>query len=412
MIGTASDWTLKAAAWILAAVLAGGSAQAAAPAMPPADPALSIGFVGTLTGARAHVAQDRLDGFKLGVKHAGGRIGGQEFNLTAIDDKDNAATALRAAKRLLDQTGVRILLWASDTPAPAALPPLATRSGTLLLALGSPSPALAGSGCNPLFFSLASLDETEHETTGRLLQKQGYPSLAVAGPDSDATRQAVAALKKTYHGAVVLVTSRKGRMSFREELARIRDIAPGAVYLLHSGGMAVNFIIQYQKAGLKERTPLFAPADIADRTVIAAAGPAAANLFSVAPWSDDMDTPSNRRMMADFEVEYGRPASIDAAYGYDAAMMLDRAIAAAGIRDREALRQAMLRADFPATREAFRFGSNQFPVETFLLRQVVEDQGRGRLGNEQQGVVARAVGNGAANACPMRGSAPATPVKP
>ena len=411
MIGTASDWTLKAAAWVLAAFLACGAARAATSSA-PADPGLSIGLVGTLTGARAHVAQDRLDGFKLGVKHAGGRIGGQEFNLSAIDDRDNAATALRAAKRLLEQTGVRILLWASDTPAPAALPPLAARGGALLLALGSPAPALAGTGCNPQFFSLASLSETQHETTGRLLQKQGYPSLAVAGPDSDSTREAVAALKKSYHGAVVLVTSRKGRMNFREELTRIRDIAPGAVYLLHSGGMAVNFVIQYQKAGLKERTPLFAPADIADRTVIAAAGAAAADLFSVAPWSDDMDTPSNRRMMADFEVEYGRPASIDAAYGYDAAMLLDRAIATAGVRDREALRQAVLRADFPATRDGFRFGPNQFPVETFLLRQVVEDQGRGRLGNEQQGVVARAVGNGAPGACPMRGNAPAAPAKP
>ncbi|HMA49275.1 MAG TPA: hypothetical protein VKP60_05945, partial [Magnetospirillaceae bacterium] len=69
----------------LAAALTMGLAASAAD--------LDIGFVGGMTGAKANLAIDQLDGFRLGVRHLGGRLGGFEFALSVIDDEHNGGKA-------------------------------------------------------------------------------------------------------------------------------------------------------------------------------------------------------------------------------------------------------------------------------------------------------------------------------
>jgi branched-chain amino acid transport system substrate-binding protein len=192
-------------------------------------------------------------------------------------------------------------------------------------------------------------------------------------------------------------------MNFDATLARIRLLAPDAVYLLHSGGMAVNFIRQYGASPLKASVPLFGPAMVFDQTVLAGAGEASLGLMSLGPWSDDMDSPANKRMMADFEADYGRPPSLFAAEGYDAAMLIDSALRAIDRKhiDEEALRTALRRADFASTRISFHFDTNQMPIQSYVLREVVQDA-RGHFASEAHPTSIRDLRDGHANDCPMR----------
>jgi len=43
----------------------------------PASAQIKIGFMATMSGPAATLGQDQLDGFMLGIEHAGGRLGGQ-----------------------------------------------------------------------------------------------------------------------------------------------------------------------------------------------------------------------------------------------------------------------------------------------------------------------------------------------
>jgi branched-chain amino acid transport system substrate-binding protein len=137
--------------------------------------------------------------------------------------------------------------------------------------------------------------------------------------------------------------------------------------------------------------------------VLTAAGPAAVDAFSVGPWTDDLDSPANRRMVSDFEGEYGRAPSLYAAQGYDAAMLLDAVIKATDKRvaNADLLINALRRTDFPSTRGSFRFDTNQFPIQTYLVRQVVRDP-RDRIITEQRGLLVRDARDGHAGECPMR----------
>ncbi len=363
----------------------------------------TIGFIGTLSGAEANRAQDQLDGFQLAVKHLGGRLGGIEFGLSAYDDKRNADTARQLAAHLTQTDHVHVLLLSSDEAVSAAAIPVAVASKTFVISLNAPSPRFAGKECSPYLFSVAGLNETMQDVAGQYLQAQGYHTLAVVGPGGPAAAEALAAFRRSFNGNVIEVLGRSGAMEFGESLRRIREQAPDGVYLMYSGGMAVNFVLQFAAAGMKNDFRLFAPGTSFDQTVIAAAGPAALDAFSVGPWSADVDSPSSHRLVADFETDYGRLPSLYAAEGYDAALLLDSALRAVDKKftQEDLLRAALRRADFVSTRGAFRFDTNQFPIQSYLVRQTVADT-RDHMVNEQRGVLLRDLRDGHAGECPMR----------
>ncbi len=385
---------------LVASVLTGQPVQAAS-----ADP-LNIGFIGSFSGVGASRAQDALDGFKLGIKHLGGRLGSVEFDLTVLDDKHSPDAAKRAAERLMHDARTQVILVASSPKVAALVAPTGAAGHSFVISLSPPTPALAGKDCSPYFFSLSGLSDTLHEQAGLYLQNQDYRNLAVLRGDTPEERAAADAFRRGFKGTIQEIISQRGAMSFARDIRQVRQSGPDAIYLLHTGGMAVNFIRQWEEAKLKGVIPLFGPGGTFDQPYISATGMAGVDLFSISSWSEDLDSPSNRRMMSDFEGEYGRPASSWAARGYDAAMLLDGAIRLVDRKynDDDALRTGLRNADFPSTRGSWRFDQNHFPIQTYLLRGVVEVEAnvRGHYANETRGVVAHDVRDGRAGECQMR----------
>ncbi|HMA51168.1 MAG TPA: ABC transporter substrate-binding protein [Magnetospirillaceae bacterium] len=371
---------------------------------------LDIAFVGTLTGAKANTAIDQLDGFRLGIRHLGGRLGGLEYALSVIDEAHDTQKAKQAADDLWKNGRLHVLLISTTAEAAAYIAQQAPAHRTLVLNLGSVPPPLAGRECSPTFFSLVPRGDMIQELTGAYLWGQGYRRLAVFEPPG--RTDTVAAFRRGFKGEVTEIVSHPGTMDFSPDLQKLSKLKVDAAYLTQSGGMAVEFLLQYAAGGFKESLPLFAPAGTFDQTTLAASAPAALDLFSVAPWSDDLDSPANHRLIADFEPDYGRPVSMRAASGYDAAMLLEAAIreAKAKVNDTDAFRLAVKRVEFPSTRGGFRFDNDQFPLLTYWVRQVAQDQ-RGRLINEQRGQLQKDVRDVLAGECPMSAAPPPPPKK-
>ena len=86
--------------------------------------------------------------------------------------------------------------------------------------------------------------------------------------------------------------------------------------------------------------------------------------------------------MQAFEAKYKRIPSNYAAQSYDAAQLLDSAIAKVHgkVDANKALAAALKAADFKSVRGDFRFGNNHFPVQSMHVVQVAKDaQGRNSL---------------------------------
>jgi len=81
-----------------------------------------------------------------------------------------------------------------------------------------------------------------------------------------------------------------------------------------------------------------------------------------------------KKFVADYEKEFGAVPATYAFQAYDAAMLIDGALKATkgNTSDREALRAAMKKADFKSLRGAFRFNTNNYPIQDFYLVKVAK----------------------------------------
>lgn len=368
-------------------------------AAPAAAQQVTVGFVTTLTGPGAGAGRDLLDGFMVGLRHANGKLGGIDTAVIVADDNLDAAQARASAERMVTTDHVRVVVGGTGAEVSAALARAVAEAHTPFIALGAVPAEFAGSRCNAFLFGLNLPAPAIHEAAALHFNAEGMRRVAVAGPDTAASRAAREVVKAAFKGVVVdHPLTKPGRMDYHDDIAALRLLQPDAVYSLYGGGMGAAFLTQYAEAAPKAEAPLYGPW----MTLDSLAMPAALDVTSVGVWSPESESGANRRMIADFEAEFGRQATAHAAVGYDAAVLLDAAVrAAGGKQDRDSLRNAIRTAEFPSVRGGMRFNSNQFPIQSVLLHRVVRDA-RGRYVNELQGVAARDHRDRQAAECPLR----------
>ena len=354
--------------FIAAAALAALSLAAPAQAQQP----FKLGLLTTLSGPQGVIGQEQKRGLELALAQLGGKIGGLPVEIVEADDKFNAGEAVQQATKLVERDRVRIItgLAASNTLMAVAKPILA-RGVMLLSANAGPSP-LAGAGCNRNLF-VASFQNDQWSTgIAKYLDDQGYKRVSFIGMNYQAGWDHTKAVIRNFHGETVAETyTPLDQLDFSAELSQIRAAKPDAVYAFYVGGAAVAFLKQYAQAGLKS-IPLVSMTGMSDPTLFQAQGEAADGLVVATHWSEHLDNPANRRFVTAYRAKYDRPPTSYAASQYDAIMLLDSAIKAAGSADPEKLLAPMRDAKFDSVRGAFRFNTNHFPIQTIYMERIAK----------------------------------------
>jgi branched-chain amino acid transport system substrate-binding protein len=359
-----------------AAVLA--SALASSPVL--AEP-VKIGFIATMSGPGGALGRDMLDGFRLGIEHTGGKLGGLEVELITDDDQLEPEVGLQIATRMIERDDVDVITGVVFSNVMMAIAKPVTTTDVILISQNAGPSPLAGEQCLESFFATSWQNDQTHEAMGKYLQDIGVERLYVMAPNYQAGWDAVAGVKRYFEGEIVgEVYTTLNQPDYAAELAALRAAAPEATFVFYPGGMGVNFVKQYAQAGLQEMAPLYTAFTI-DELTLDAQGDAALGNFASTFWTPELDNPINAKFVGDFSSTYGRTPSPYAAQGYDAALLLDSAIAKVGgdLADKAAFREALMAADFDSVRGDFSFNSNHFPIQDFYVRQVVET-GDGGLG--------------------------------
>jgi branched-chain amino acid transport system substrate-binding protein len=359
-----------------AAVLA--SALASSPVL--AEP-VKIGFIATMSGPGGALGRDMLDGFRLGIEHTGGKLGGLDVELITDDDQLEPEVGLQIATRMIERDDVDVITGVVFSNVMMAIAKPVTTADVILISQNAGPSPLAGEQCLESFFATSWQNDQTHEAMGKYLQDIGVERLYVMAPNYQAGWDAVAGVKRYFEGEIVgEVYTTLNQPDYAAELAALRAAAPEATFVFYPGGMGVNFVKQYAQAGLQEMAPLYTAFTI-DELTLDAQGDAALGNFASTFWTPEIDNPINAKFVGDFSSTYGRTPSPYAAQGYDAALLLDSAIAKVGgdLADKAAFREALMAADFDSVRGDFSFNSNHFPIQAFYVRQVVET-GDGGLG--------------------------------
>ncbi len=383
-------------------LLAASAVLLASTAVAGADP-IKIGFVATLSGPSAALGVHMRDGFQLAVKELGGKLGGQPAEVIVVDDELKPDVAVTKVKALLERDKVDVVAGVVFSNVMMAVSkPIFENETFLVSGNAGPSP-LAGAGCSPFFFSASYQNDQNHETMGAYAQAQGFKKVVLMTPNYQAGKDSMAGFKRHFKGEVVdEIFTQLGQLDFSAELTKIAAANPDAVFTFMPGGMGVNLVKQWNQAGLSGKLPLLSAFTV-DETTLPATQDAALGIFSGAEWAPNLDTAENKAFVAAYEKEYGVVPSLYAAQGYEAAKLIDGALAKTGgkVSDREAFRKALAAAPFKSIRGAFSFQTNGYPKQNFYVVKAVK-RADGKFATEIVSKVFDNAGDAYVGQCPLK----------
>ena len=364
---------------------------------------VKVGMVTTLSGPNGAIGTEIRDAFMLAVKLNGNKLGGLPADVIIGDDQFKPEVGKQLAEKNIKLDKVDFLTGIVFSNIMLASVPEAFASKTYYISPNAAPSPMAGAQCNPYFFAVAWPNDAYHEAAGQHATGKGYKNVYMIAPNYQAGKDSLAGFKRFYKGKIAdEVYTKLGQIDYSAELAQVRAAKPDAVYVFLPGGMGINFIKQFVGAGLSKDMQLITPGFGSDQDIIRPVGEAMLGLFDTAHWAIDFDNAANKKFVAEFEKEYKRLPTVYAAQAYDTAMLIDSAVrqVKGNLGDKEALGRAIKAAKFESVRGAFKFNSNNYPIQDYVLRVVGKDA-QGRLVNKSMGVVLKDRGDAYVQDCKM-----------
>jgi len=335
---------------------------------------LKIGIITTLSGPPAALGAQQRNGFQLAVKMLGGKLGGREAEIVVADDELKPDLAVTKVKALVDRDKVDFVVGPIfSNILQAILKPVAEEK-VFLVSPNAGTSNFAGKECNPYLFVTSYQNDQNHEVLGKYAEDSGIKKAFLMAPNYQAGKDALAGFKRYFKGEIAdEVYVPLGQLDYAAELARLAEAKPDAVFVFLPGGMGVNFVKQFRQAGLADKMA-FLSAFTVDESTLPAQQDAALGFFGGANWAPNLDTPQNKAFVAAYEKEYNAVPATYAFQAYDAAMLIDSAVAQVkgNLADKDALRSALAKADFRSLRGAFKFNINHYPIQDFYLVKVAK----------------------------------------
>ena len=344
-------------------------------------PAVKIGFLATLSGPGGALGQDQYDGFMLGIDHAGGKLGGRAVTVIKADDQQKPDIGVQMAQKLLESDKVDLITGVTFSNVMMAVQkPILDSNHILLGSNAGPSP-LAGKACHKNFISTSWNNDSLHETMGQYANDAGYKRVFLLAPNYQGGKDALTGFKRLFKGEIVdEQLTEVNQPDYSAQIAELQNAKPDAVFVFYPGGMGVNFIKQYQQAGLFGKLPLLSASTI-DGINLPALQDVAVGAVTGAPYSPDLANNENKKFVADFSKKFGRVPSMYAAQSYDAARLLDAALGKVAATEadltnglRVAIKSLASKPDgFKSVAGPFRLNSNNFPIRNFYRIDVLKD---------------------------------------
>jgi branched-chain amino acid transport system substrate-binding protein len=384
-------------------VLSGIAVAAFAATATIAQEPVKIGFITTLSGPGGYLGQDLRDAFQLAINTQGGTLGDIPVRLIVQDDGLKPGTGKQIASNLMGAENVKLFTGVAFSNVAGAIVPDIVDAGNIFVSPNAGPSNFAGKDCNKNYFVMSWLTDTMQGSAGQNATRLNYKRAYVLAPNYQAGKDAIEGFKRLFKGEIIGESyTRLDQTDFASEMAQVRAAHPDVVFQFHPGGLGISFMRQYQQAGLLGSIPMVVAEASMDATLLQAIGDAAIGIDVSGAWNSDFVNPVSRSFVDGFTKAYGRLPTMYAAQGYDAAIAIASALKAVGgnVADTEGFRAAMLKADFKLTRDNFKFGRNQHPIQDWYSMKV--DRGAdGKPVLKTQGKILSDYGDPFAAACKL-----------
>ncbi|MBA4223674.1 MAG: ABC transporter substrate-binding protein, partial [Methylobacterium sp.] len=303
----------------------------------------------------------------------GGKLGGVPVQITVIDDELKPDVAVGKVRSFVEGGKVDFVVGPVFSNILGAIAKPVLDSGAILISPNAGPSTMAGKACHQNFFVTSYQNDQVHEVLGKYAQDQNYKKAYIIAPNYQAGKDSLAGFKRYFKGEVLdEVYVPLNALDFSAELAKIASAKPDVVFAFLPGGLGVNFVKQWSQAGLTGKVP-FLSAFTVDESTLPAQQDAAVGMFGGMTWAPNMDNPQTKTFVSAYEAAYKIVPGSYAQQAFDAALLIDSAVkAAGGTADKDKLRAAIKKADFTSLRGKFKFNTNGYPIQDFYLVKVAK----------------------------------------
>ena len=337
---------------------------------------IRIGFMAELSGTQAALGQDMYDGFVLFVSKHGGKLGGYPVEIIKADSQLKPEVATQLVQRLIEHDKVPIIVGVTFSNIMVAVFKPITEKQVFLIGTNAGPSQMAGKDCSPFFYSTSWQNDQQAEAVGAYAAAKGYKRIITMVPNYQSGFDFIAGFKRYYKEKLAdEIYTPLNQLDYSAELTQVASRKPDALYIFYPGALGVNFLRQFQQAGMLGRIPLLSNSTT-DAINLPSLKESALGVITGTAWGPDAQNNANKEFVAAFETTFKRIPSHYAAQSYDGAQLLDAAIRAVNgnLSDKPAFQRALKNAKFPSVRGDFTFNNNNFPIQDMHVFQVVKDE--------------------------------------
>jgi len=217
----------------------------------------------------------------------------------------------------------------------------------LLLVANAGAGAITGAARSPYIWRTSFTNAQIASVMGQHLAKAAAGQrVYILAPDYAAGTEVLTGFRKAFEagGGQIAGEAKPAfgkTQDYQPFLAPIRQSGAKAVFCFFSGAEAVAFVKQYHQFGLHAELPLYGSGFLTEGSVLAAQGEAALGIQTTLHYCAELDSPANREFVAAYRAKYDAVPTCFSVQAWDAANVLDRALAQATALDGDSLSKAL-----------------------------------------------------------------------
>jgi branched-chain amino acid transport system substrate-binding protein len=343
---------------------------------------IKIGFLAPLTGGAAQVGRDTVNGFEMYLAEAGNQIAGRKVEMIVEDTAGNPATAIAKFRKFVESDHVDMVVGEVFAHIGYALAPKAEeyKMPTIFPVIAADD--LTQRKPSKWVVRLGWASSQPSQPFGEYAAKTlGYKKVAVVGSDYAFGYEVVGGFQKTFEEAggqiIQKLWAPLGTTDLSPYLSQIKREAD-AVFVILAAPSSLRLPTFYRDAGLLGRLPMIGGAVITDESILGNFGDEALGIVTPLMYSAALDTPANRRFVAEYRKRYGKVPSYFSETCYTSAHWINEAARMVGgkVEEREAFMAAFRKVEIPdAPRGPLKLDAWGNPIQNIYVRKVERKNG-------------------------------------
>jgi len=338
---------------------------------------IRIGVVTPLSGTYAGIGQQVKWGLDLAARqiNAAGGVAGRPLELVYEDEEANPAVAVQKAEKLFQVNKVDFLTGTVNSGSTLAVGQLAERNNRLIATTVSFADSITGDKCSPNVFRVnARAGMQSAALADWMASTRPNANVFYLGPDYEMGRSTVAAFKQAAEAkgakSVGEVFAPLDNKDYSPFFGQMRSSRPAVIYTSVAGNDTVRLFSQMAEFGISRNVQVVGASGTVTSQNLPAIGKAADGFVTGVGYATSIDSPENRKFVADFEAANKARPDLYGADSYGVLFFYKAAVEKAGSTDTDKVRIAMrgLQWSTPQGTKTMRAGDHQAMQDMYAMR--------------------------------------------